>query len=105
MTMSKTPLKILHHTAKITNSKVAAAKKDFQKWETDKARAKLVTYTMPSGKQISGEGLPDGLETEKLDAILTELKSKALVKHTTRQGNSFCLLACYAIIGLLNHAD
>ena len=97
MTMSKTPLKILHHTAKITNSKVAAAAKEFQKWETDKARAKLVTYTMPSGKQISGEGLPDGLETEKLEAILTELKNKALVKHTTRQGNSFFVSACYCL--------
>ena len=32
----------------MTNDK--PLKKEFQKWETDKVREKLVTYTMPSGK-------------------------------------------------------
>ena len=81
MTMNRTPLRILNHTSKMT---VIKPTKEFEKWETNKKRESTVTYTLPSGKTISADGLPPGLETDKLEECLEELKNKSLVKHTTR---------------------
>ena len=81
MTMSRTPLRLLSYTAKMTSTKV---KDPGEKWELDKARENMVHYTLPSGKVISAENLPKGLEPGKLEEILNSFNSKTTSKVTTR---------------------
>ena len=44
----------------------------------------VVTYTMPNGKIISSEGLPDGLTDESLEKVLESVEDKEKLKHITR---------------------
>ena len=81
MSMSRTPLKLLSYTAKMTATK-KNEKHDL--WETDKAREHLLHYTLPNGKIISADGIPKGLEPSKLEEVISTLSSKTTAKVTTR---------------------
>ena len=81
MTMTRTPLRLLTHTAKMTSTKV---KDQGAIWECDRARENRVTYTLPSGKVISADGIPKGLEPGKLEEILKSFNSRTASKVTTR---------------------
>jgi hypothetical protein len=43
-------------------------------------RRKLVSYTLPNGKVISSDGLPDGLADEELEKVIAALEDKDQVK-------------------------
>ena len=43
-----------------------------------------VTYTLPNGKIISSEGLPDGLTDESLQKVIEAVEDKEKMKHITR---------------------
>ena len=68
--MSKAPLKILQHTSKISLSLDKPSEKMPERWEVGKFRTKVLTYTLPNGKILSGDGLPNGLENEKLSKTM-----------------------------------
>jgi len=89
VSMTKTPLRLLNHTAKMTRTQGESvqtnpSEKQVQLWETGKIREKLVRYTMPNGKVISSEGLPEGLEDDTLNEMLKCLETQTNVKHSTR---------------------
>ena len=81
MSMSKTPLKLLNYTAKMTGAKPRELS---ELWQTDKLRENVLHYTLPNGKVISSEGLPKGLDSDKLEDLLKTFNSKNNAKVTTR---------------------
>ena len=83
--MSRTPLKILNQTAKMTPFKRKQDKDNaLERWEVEKKRESTIIYTLPNGKVISGTGLPNGLEVEKLTHVVQEVKAKSQTKQITR---------------------
>ena len=81
MSMSKTPLRLLSYTAKMTGAK---PREPSELWQTDKAREDVLHYTLPNGKVISAEGLPKGLDSNKLEDLIKTFTSKNSAKVTTR---------------------
>ena len=82
MSMSKTPLRLLSYTAKMTALKPREPSSEL--WQTDKLREDVLNYTLPNGKVISAEGLPKGLDSTKLEDLLKTFNSKTSAKVTTR---------------------
>ena len=82
MSMSKTPLRLLSYTAKISSG--TKPREPTELWQTDKLREGVLHYTLPNGKVISAEGLPKGLDSDKLEDVLKTFNSKNSAKVTTR---------------------
>ena len=98
ITMAKTPLRFLQvhyhtvcpvhctdccvqYTSKMTMSKPEAPA---EVWQADRRRESEVHYKLPSGKVISADGMPRGLEPAKLEELLQQFESKTNAKVTTR---------------------
>ena len=86
LSMSRTPLRILNQTAKIApfKRKNEDAETQLERWEVGKKRESFASYTLPSGKVISGYGLPNGLEGERLNTVIEEVKANKQTKQITR---------------------
>ena len=82
MSMSKTPLRLLSYTAKMSSG--IKPREPTELWQTDKLREGVLHYTLPNGKVISAEGLPKGLDSDKLEDVLKTFHSKNSAKVTTR---------------------
>ena len=82
MTMSRTPLRLLNYTAKMTASKDKELLKVLD--ARTESRENVINYTLPSGKVISADGIPKGLEQNRLDEVIKNFNSKSNAKCTTR---------------------
>ena len=82
MTMSRTPLRLLNYTAKMTATKDKELMKMLE--ARTESRENIVNYTLPSGKVISADGVPKGLEQNRLDEVIKNFNSKSNAKCTTR---------------------
>ena len=82
MSMSRTPLRLLNYTAKMTagKDKELAAVLD----RTTESRENIVNYTLPSGKVICSDGIPKGLEQNRLEEVIKNFSTKSHAKCTTR---------------------
>ena len=82
MSMSRTPLRLLNYTAKMTASKDKELTTVLD--TTSQSRENLVNYTLPSGKVISSDGIPKGLEHTTLEEVIKNFNTKSHAKCTTR---------------------
>ena len=82
MSMSRTPLRLLNYTAKMTagKDKELVAVLD----RTTESRENIVNYTLPSGKVICSDGIPKGLEQNRLEEVIKNFNTKSHAKCTTR---------------------
>jgi hypothetical protein len=77
LSMGNVPLHLLPTVSKMSFAKSVAKKSDLSSHH----RRDLVSYTMPNGKVISSEGLPEGMGEEAIEKILAALDDKQNVKY------------------------
>ena len=82
MSMSRTPLRLLNYTAKMTATKDKELEAVLDR--ATESREKIVNYTLPSGKVISSDGVPTGLEQNRLEEVIKNFNTKSHAKCTTR---------------------
>ena len=76
------PLSMLSTYAKMSLSPCPPSLHKFSgnRNSSSEPRRKLVSYTLPNGKVISSDGLPDGLADEELEKVIAALEDKDQVK-------------------------
>ena len=79
--MRSAPLQLLQMASKMSFPK--PPKKGAKKTREEELlpNKKALQYKLPSGKIISAEGLPEGVEDEALEKVLTALEDKQSLKY------------------------
>ena len=78
------PLSLLQTVSKMSFVKNNNKKNSPSKADLILRKKDAVTYTLPNGKIISSEGLPEGLTDESLQKVIEAVEDKEKMKHITR---------------------
>lgn len=87
LSMADVPVNLLQVVSKMgfpTLPKTAKGKKANEVKVSASKDTDFISYKLANGKVISSEGLPEGIESEALEKILTTLEDKANLHKTTR---------------------
>ena len=79
VTMSAAPLNLLQ-----TSSRMGFPKNRVKKSDLILKGEDVITYKLANGTIISSEGLPEGIENESLEKVLSVLDDSKSLKHATR---------------------